>query len=44
MELTDAFGQTTLLLFGAVERNPKLAADRFRFTPPKDADVVGDAK
>lgn len=44
MELTDAFGQTTLLLFGTVERNPKLAADRFRFTPPPNSDVVGDVQ
>ena len=41
MELTDAFGQTTDLAFSDVERNPKLAPDRFQFTPPKGADVVG---
>jgi outer membrane lipoprotein carrier protein len=41
MELTDAFGQTTELTFGDVKRNPKLAPDLFRFTPPKGADVVG---
>jgi outer membrane lipoprotein carrier protein len=41
MELTDAFGQTTELTFGDVQRNPKLAPDTFRFTPPKGADVVG---
>jgi outer membrane lipoprotein carrier protein len=41
MSLTDAFGQTTELTFGDVQRNPKLAADTFRFTPPKGADVVG---
>ena len=41
MQLTDAFGQTTELAFGDTERNPKLAADTFRFTPPKGADVVG---
>jgi len=44
MELSDAFGGTTLLLFGTVERNPKIAADRFKFTPPPNADVVGDVK
>jgi outer membrane lipoprotein carrier protein len=41
MELTDAFGQTTELTFGDVKRNPKLAPDLFRFTPPQGADVVG---
>jgi outer membrane lipoprotein-sorting protein len=25
-----------------MERNPSLAADLFRFTPPKGADVVGE--
>ena len=41
MELTDAFGQTTELAFANVQRNPKLAPDLFRFTPPTGADVVG---
>ena len=41
MVLTDAFGQTTELAFGDVKRNPKLAPETFRFTPPKGADVVG---
>jgi outer membrane lipoprotein carrier protein len=41
MILTDAFGQTTDLVFGDVQRNPKLAPDLFQFTPPKGADVVG---
>ncbi|MGE5170721.1 MAG: outer membrane lipoprotein chaperone LolA [Rudaea sp.] len=42
MELTDAFGQTTTLTFDAVVRNPQLAPDLFRFSPPKGADVVGE--
>lgn len=42
MELTDAFGQITWLRFRNVQRNPRLDAALFRFTPPKDADVVGD--
>jgi outer membrane lipoprotein carrier protein len=42
MEVRDNFGQTTLLRFSAFERNPNLAADSFRFTPPKEADVVGE--
>ena len=41
MLLTDAFGQTTELMFSDVQRNPKLAPDTFAFTPPKGADVVG---
>jgi outer membrane lipoprotein carrier protein len=41
MLLTDAFGQTTELVFSDVRRNPKLATDTFQFTPPKGADVVG---
>ncbi len=44
MELQDTFGQTSVLLFGKMERNPGLAADAFRFTPPKGADVIGDEK
>jgi outer membrane lipoprotein carrier protein len=41
MELKDSFGQTSVLQFGKMERNPVLAADTFRFTPPKGADVFG---
>lgn len=42
MELVDSFGQKTLIRFAKVEKNPKLAADLFKFTPPKNADVVGE--
>jgi outer membrane lipoprotein carrier protein len=42
MELRDHFGQTTIIKFSNLERNPKLAADAFRFTPPKGADVIGE--
>jgi outer membrane lipoprotein-sorting protein len=42
MLLADGFGQTTQLTFSNVERNPKLDADAFRFTPPKGADVLED--
>ena len=35
MEVRDNFGQTTLLQFTNFERNPGLASDTFRFTPPK---------
>jgi outer membrane lipoprotein carrier protein len=44
MELRDTFGQTSVLKFGAVERNPTLAPETFQFTPPKGADVIGDSK
>ncbi len=42
MELADSFGQTTVLKFTAMRRNPKLDAALFRFVPPKGADVIGD--
>lgn len=42
MQLQDRLGQTTTIRFTRLERNPRLAADAFRFVPPKDADVVGD--
>ena len=42
MELVDGFGQTTIVRFSQVERNPNLPPDLFRFTPPKGADVISD--
>ncbi len=42
MELSDNFGQTTLLVFDHFQRNPSLDAGAFRFVPPKGADVVGE--
>lgn len=42
MELQDAFGQTTTLVFQRVERNPALAPGLFHFTPPPGADVAGE--
>jgi outer membrane lipoprotein carrier protein len=44
LELVDAFGQKSVVKFTNLERNPKLPPDRFTFTPPKGADVVGDLK
>lgn len=41
MELKDRFGQTTLLRFNKLQRNPALSAELFRFTPPKGVDVIG---
>lgn len=42
MELLDNFGQTTHVRFSHIERNPALAANLFKFTPPAGADVVGE--
>lgn len=41
VEILDGFGQRSRIDFSAVESNPTLAAERFRFTPPPGADVVG---
>lgn len=42
MELKDSFGQTTIIRFDKLERNPKLPSDQFKFAPPKGADVIGE--
>ncbi len=42
MELVDHFGQTTLLRFSNIARNPRLEGTEFRFTPPPGADVLGE--
>jgi outer membrane lipoprotein carrier protein len=42
MELHDSFGHVTLIEFNKLERNPKLSAQVFKFSPPSGADVVGD--
>ena len=42
LALVDAFGQSTRVRFGAMERNPAVTAETFRFVPPKGADVIGD--
>ncbi|MBI4290317.1 MAG: outer membrane lipoprotein chaperone LolA [Betaproteobacteria bacterium] len=44
MELVDSFGQVTVLRFTTFERNPKLDAKLFRFSPPRGTDVIGDTK
>lgn len=41
MELTDLLGQTTRIRLENVQRNPDIPADRFAFTPPEGADVIG---
>ncbi len=42
MQLADKLGQTTALEFSQVERNPPLDPQRFTFTAPPGADVIGD--
>lgn len=42
MELQDSFGQTTLIRFSALERNPVLPPSTFRFVPPSGVDIVGE--
>jgi chaperone LolA len=42
MELHDQLGQITQIRFSRIERNPKLPADAFTFTPPQGVDVIED--
>jgi len=42
MELHDAFGHNTVLRFTDLQSNPSLSPERFRFVPPKGADVLGE--
>ncbi|KAF1709753.1 outer membrane lipoprotein carrier protein LolA [Pseudoxanthomonas kalamensis DSM 18571] len=42
MVLVDAVGQETRIAFTDWKRNPRFAADAFRFVPPDGVDVVGD--
>lgn len=42
MVFKDAFGNSTEIRFSAWQRNAKLAADTFKFTPPNGVDVIGD--
>lgn len=42
MTLLDNFGQQTIIDFSKWQRNPKLPASRFSFTPPEGVDVVGE--
>ena len=43
MELVDQLGGRTLITFSDFKSNPALAAEMFRFTPPKGADVLDEA-
>ncbi|MDP2035169.1 MAG: outer membrane lipoprotein chaperone LolA [Polaromonas sp.] len=40
VEITDSFGQLSVLAFSRFEGNVALDAERFRFTPPAGADVI----
>lgn len=40
LEIVDGFGQQSVMQFSAVEPNAKVAAERFRFTPPAGTDVA----
>ncbi len=42
MRFEDSLGNTTEILFSNWQRDPKLPADTFTFTPPAGVDVVGD--
>jgi chaperone LolA len=42
MELNDAFGHKTVLRFSHMQHNPKFYPQQFKFTPPKDADILGE--
>jgi len=42
MQLTDAFGQTTRLVFSKLEKNPKIDPAIFNFVPPEGVDVIGN--
>jgi outer membrane lipoprotein carrier protein len=43
MELQDQLGGRTMLRFFDLKANAAVAADTFKFTPPKGADVIEDA-
>ena len=40
VEITDSFGQLSLLQFSRYQANTPIVAERFRFVPPAGADVV----
>ncbi|MFA6120250.1 MAG: outer membrane lipoprotein chaperone LolA [Sideroxydans sp.] len=42
MELHDAFGNHTVLRFSELVKNPPMSPQRFKFVPPKGADVLGE--
>jgi outer membrane lipoprotein carrier protein len=42
MELFDFFGQRTVLKLTHLVRNQTFSASRFKFTPPKGTDIIGE--
>lgn len=44
MELTDNFGQTTLIRFSNVRREASVDASLFTFVPPPGVDVIGEGE
>jgi outer membrane lipoprotein carrier protein len=42
MQFEDTLGDKTEIRFSDWKRNPQLAADAFKFVPPKGVDVIGD--
>jgi len=42
MELSDMFGNKTVLRFTEMQRNPKLSDQQFKFKPPEGADVLSE--
>lgn len=42
MLFKDQLGNTTEIRFSGWKRNPAVAPDTFKFTPPKGVDVIGD--
>ena len=40
--LHDNFGQTTVIIFSEIEKNPHIKPELFKFTLPKNADVISD--
>ena len=42
MQFEDTLGDKTEIRFSDWKRNPPLAAEAFKFTPPKGVDVIGD--
>jgi outer membrane lipoprotein carrier protein len=44
MELKDAFGQVTRIVFSNLEQNPEIDPSVFQFTVPPGVDVIDDTK
>ena len=42
LEIVDAFGQRSQLVFSAVQQGLAVPAERFRFVPPAGVDVIGN--